>query len=99
MVYPTDAAKWTGAFVVLDWYAALIPGRPKSRTHSGGRVLRVDDTYLYLQPFSLAPAQPRAAPGRPGVTRLGLQVEEERIPLVDIQTIYAAPLEDVEIDE
>jgi hypothetical protein len=33
------------------------------------------------------------------VTRLGLQIEEERIPLVDIDTIYAAPLDGMPIDE
>ena len=99
MIFPDDARKWVGTFVVLDWDAAIIPGRPKTRTHSGGRVLRVDETYLYLQPFSLAPAQPRAVGSRPGVTRLGLQAREEQIPLVDIDTIYPTPMEDVEIVE
>ncbi len=76
----------------------MVEGLPKMPTNSGGRVLRVDDTYLYLQPFSLSPKQPSTAPGQ-AVSRLGLKVEEERIPLVDIDTIYPAPLDGISIDE
>jgi hypothetical protein len=99
MIYPDAAARFTGTFVVLDWWVPVVAERSKKRTHSGGRVLRVDDTYLHLQPFSLAPNQPPAKPGRPAVTRLSLAVDEEHIPLVDIETIYPAPLEDVEFAE
>lgn len=98
MIFPDAAARWTGALVVLDWSVTLIEGQPKMRTNSGGRVLRVDDTYLYLQPFSLAPQQPRIEVGRP-ITRLALAIDEELIPLVDIETIYPAPIEDIEILE
>lgn len=82
----------------MDWKVELIPGAAKQPTNSGGRVLRVDDTYLYLQPFSLSPKSPASKPGD-AVTRLGLQIEEERIPLVDIDTIYEAPLDGMTIDE
>jgi hypothetical protein len=98
MVFPHDAERWVGTFVVLDWKVAVIPGRPKEPTNSGGRVLRVDETYLYLQPFSLSPKAGFAQAGEP-VTRLGLKTEEELIPLVDIDTIYAAPLAGISIDE
>src|SRR3984885_3328095 len=95
MIYPTDAAKWDGKFVVMDWNVAIAPGRPKMPTNSGGPVLRADDTYLYLQPFALAS---KSNPGDP-VTSLGLQTVEESIPLVDIETIYAAPLDGITIVE
>jgi len=98
MVFPSDAQRWIGKFIVLDWKVAIIPGRPKQPTNSGGRVLRVDDTYLYLQPFSLSADTPVSRPGDK-VTRLGLQSTEERIPLVDIDTIYAAPLDGISVDE
>ena len=98
MIFPPDAERWIGTFVVLDWNAAPFPGRPKRPTNSGGRVLRVDDTYLYLQPFSLSPQAPFSKVGE-AVTRLGLQIDEEAIPLVDIDTIYAAPLDGISIDE
>jgi hypothetical protein len=98
MIFPRDAARWVGTFVVLDWNVAPAAGRPKRPTNSGGRVLRVDDTYLYLQPFSLSPKTPFSKPGEV-VTRLGLQIEEESIPLVDIDTIYAAPLDGMPVDE
>lgn len=98
MIFPADASRWIGAFIVLDWNVEIIPGRAKQPTNSGGRVLRVDDTYLYLQPFSLSPKAPVSAPGE-AVTRLGLQIEEELIPLVDIDTIYPAPLDGMSIDE
>ncbi len=99
MIFPSDAMKWVGSLVVLDWDGYVVPGQPKTRTHSGGRVLRVDETYLYLRPVALAPTQPRAIPGRAPVTRLNLEAREELIPLVDIETIYATPLEDVQIVE
>lgn len=98
MIFPAEASRWIGAFIVLEWNVEVIPGRPKQPTNSGGRVLRVDDTYLYLQPFSLSPKSPRSAPGD-AVTRLGLKIEEELIPLVDIETIYPAPLDGMAIDE
>ena len=98
MIFPTEAGRWVGSFIVLEWMVAAIPGRPKQLTNGGGRVLRVDETYLYLQPFSLSPKTPRSAPGD-SVTRLGLQIEEEAIPLVDIESIFAAPLEGLQIDE
>jgi len=98
MIFPADAAQWVGTFVVLDWNAVLIPGRPKEPTNSGGRVLHVDDTYLYLQPFGLSPKFTPSKPGTP-VTRLGLKTEQERIPLVDIETIYPAPLDGMPVDE
>ena len=98
MIYQSDAAPWIGKFIVLDWKAAPAEGLPKSPTNSGGRVLRVDDTYLYLQPFSLSSKQPSSDPGQP-VSRLGLKVEVDLIPLVDIDTIYAAPLDGMSIDE
>ena len=98
MIYPNDASRFIGTFVVLDWKEEIIPGRAKQPTNSGGRVLRVDDTYLYLQPFSLSPKAPVSNPGD-AVTRLGLKIEEEQIPLVDIDTIYPAPLDGVTIDE
>jgi hypothetical protein len=43
------------------------------------------------------PAEP-SKPGEP-VTRLGLKAEEEAIPLYDIETIYAAPLDGMPVDE
>jgi hypothetical protein len=95
MISAAEATRWIGTFIVLDWKVEVIPGRPKQPTNSGGRALRVDDAYLYLQPFALSP---KSAPGEP-VTRLGLKVEEELIPLVDIDTIYAAPLDGMTIDE
>jgi hypothetical protein len=98
MVFPDDAQYWIGTFVVLDWRVALVPGLPKMATNSGGRVTRVDDTYLYLQPFGLSPKLPRSKPGE-AVTRLGLQIDEEAIPLVDIDTIYPAPLDGMPVDE
>ncbi len=98
MVFPTEAQHWVGAFVVLEWNVVAIPGRPKQLTNGGGRVLRVDDTYLYLQPFALSPLLPASKPGE-AVTRLGLQIAEEPVPLVDIETIYAAPLDGITIDE
>jgi hypothetical protein len=98
VIFPDEALRWVGTFVVLDWNVAPNGGGPKARANSGGRVLRVDDTYLYLQPFSLSPKLPFSPPGMK-VTRLGLQIEEERIPLVDIDTIYAAPLDGMPIDE
>ncbi len=98
MIFPTEAGRWVGAFIVLEWMVAVIPGQPKQLTNGGGRCLRVDDTYLYLQPFSLSPKLPRSEPGE-NVTRLGLQIEEEAIPLVDIESIFAAPLDGMQIDE
>lgn len=98
MIYQSDAAPWIGKFIVLDWKAAPAEGLPKSPTNSGGRVLRVDETYLYLQPFSLSPKLPFSVPGQP-VSRLGLKIDEELIPLVDIDTIYPAPLDGMSIDE
>ncbi len=83
---------------MLDWNVAGGEGRSKRPTNSGGRALRVDDTYLYLQPFDLSPKLPRSKPGE-AVTRLGLKIEEERIPLVDIDAIYAAPLDGMPVDE
>jgi hypothetical protein len=58
-------------------------------------VLRVDDVYLYLQPFGLA------APSAEGevITKLGLKIEEQKIPLVDIDTIFLAPLDGIQIVE
>jgi hypothetical protein len=99
MIFPSDAEQWVGTIVVLDWNAPRLPGHVKFRTNSGGRVLRVDATYLYLQPFSLAAQQPPALPGRVARTRLTLATNEDAIPLVDIVTIYPAPLEDVEFEE
>jgi hypothetical protein len=95
MVFPDEARRWIGAFIVLDWNVAIQGGPRKRPTNSGGRCLRVDDTYLYLQPFGLATAS------RPGeaVSRLALKTDEETIPLVDIDTIYAAPLDGMTIDE
>jgi len=98
MIFPDDAKRWVGTFIVLDWNVSPRPGRPKRPTNSGGRALRVDDTYLYLQPFDLSSHVPVSKPGEV-VTRLGLKTEEERIPLVDIDTIYPAPLDGMSIDE
>ena len=98
MIFPHDAERWVGTFVVLDWKETIVAGRPKQPANSGGRVLRVDETYLYLQPFSLSPKLPFSVPGQP-VSRLGLKIDEELIPLVDIDTIYAAPLDGMSIDE
>ena len=98
MIFPTDAERWVGAFVVLDWNVAMIGAVHKQPTNSGGRVLRVDNTYLYLQPFGLSPKLPAARPSAP-VTRLGLKTEEQAIPLVDIDTIYDAPLDGMPVDE
>jgi|GEM_PF-2729607 hypothetical protein len=98
MIFPDEAQRWVGVFIVLDWNVSPGDGRSKQPTNSGGRVLRVDDTYLYLQPFSLSSKTPLSTPGN-AVTRLGLQTEEELIPLVDIDTIYPAPLDGMTIDE
>jgi hypothetical protein len=98
VIYQSDAVPWIGKFIVLDWRTAPAEGLAKRPTNSGGRVLRVDDTYLYLQPFSLSPKLPAGLPGQ-AVSRLGLQIDEELIPLVDIDTIYAAPLDGISIDE
>ncbi len=98
MIFPDDASVWIGEFVVLTWDSAAFEGHPKTRTNSGGRVLRVDETYLYLQPFRLSPKAPVSLPGDT-VRRLGLEIDEELIPLFDIDTIYLAPLDDLDIDE
>jgi hypothetical protein len=95
MIFPTDAQPWVGKLVVLDWNIALAGTARNMPTNSGGRVLRVDETYLYLQPFGLVTPSQAGDP----VTRLSLKIEEEVIPLVDIQTIYPAPLEGIVIDE
>ena len=52
---------------------------------------------LQEQPFRILAALLE----KPGdvVTRLGLKNEEEIIPLVDIDTIYPAPLDGMSIDE
>jgi hypothetical protein len=98
MLFPTDAQQWIGRFVVLDWNVAIAGGPRKHPTNSGGRVLRVDEMYLYLQPFGLSPKTPASQPDG-AVNRLGLKIEEERIPLVDIDTIFPAPLDGMTIDE
>jgi hypothetical protein len=98
MIFPTEAKRWIGKFIVLDWNVTLEDSRQKRPTNSGGRVLRVDDTYLYLQPFGLSTKAPASHSGV-GIPRLGLKIEEELIPLVDIDTIYAAPLDGMTIDE
>jgi hypothetical protein len=98
MIFPDEAQRWVGTFIVLDWNVAIGEGRPKRPTNSGGRALRVDETYLYLQPFGLSPMSLASKPGE-AVTRLGLKVEEEKIPLVDNDTIYAAPLDGMPVDE
>ena len=94
MIFPADAQRWVGLFIVLDWNETIPETTHKIPANSGGRVLRVDDTYLYLQPFDLV------TPSKEGdaVTRLGLKIEEELIPLVDIQTIYPAPLDGIMVD-
>jgi hypothetical protein len=93
VIFPTDAEQWVGRFVVMGWHMTFKGTSRRLPTNSGGRVLRVDDTFLVLQPFGLA------EPSQPGdvVTRLGLKIEEEKIPLVDIDTIYAAPLDGIKI--
>jgi hypothetical protein len=95
MVFPADARRWIGTLIVLDWRLRPAETSRTIPSNSGGRVLRVDDTYLYLQPFGLP------GPSKPGetVTHLRLQIDEERIPLVDIDEIYAAPLEGIIVDE
>jgi hypothetical protein len=98
MKFPTDVEKWIGKFIVLDWNTSIEGSTRKMPTNSGGRALRVDDTYLYLQPFGMSAQAGYTEKGAP-VTRLGLKVEEEIIPLVDIDTIYAAPLDGITIDE
>jgi hypothetical protein len=95
MVFPDDAQRWIGTFIVLDWNVPIHGGSRKRPTNSGGRCLRVDDTYLYLQPFGLAAA---SQPGET-VNRLALTSAEEAIPLVDIDTIYAAPLDGMTVEE
>lgn len=95
MIFPTDAQRWVGTFVVLEWQLTFTGTARRLPTNSGGRVLRVDDAYLYLQPFGLV--EP-SAQGET-VTKLGLKIEEEKIPLVDIDTIYAAPLDGIQIVE
>jgi hypothetical protein len=97
VIFPGDAKQWIGTFVVLDWHVVSETGA-RGPTNSGGRVLRVDDTYLYLQPFSLSPKLPFPVPGTV-VKRLGLSISEEAIPLVDIDMIYAAPLDGMPVDE
>ena len=94
MIFPGDAQRWVGHFIVLDWNETIPETTHKIPANSGGRVLRVDETYLHLQPFDLI------TPSKEGdaVTRLGLKIEEELIPLVDIQTIYPAPLEGITVD-
>jgi hypothetical protein len=95
MIFPSDAQKWVGKFIVLDWNLSFTGSMRKVPTNSGGRALRVDDTYLYLQPFGLT--APSAASDT--VTKLGLKIDEEKIPLVDIDTIYAAPLDGIQVVE
>jgi hypothetical protein len=95
MLFPTDARQWVGKLVVMEWTITFAKTGRRMATNSGGRVLSVDDTYLVLQPFGLT--EP-SAPGE-AVTRLGLQIEEENIPLVDIDTIYPAPLEGIQVVE
>jgi hypothetical protein len=95
MIFPTDAQQWIGRFVVLEWQLTFTGTTRRIPTNGGGRVLRVDDVYLYLQPFGLA------APSAEGetITKLGLKIEEQKIPLVDIDTIYLAPLDGIQIVE
>lgn len=97
MVSPDDVAEWIGKHVIVDWNISFGDGEPKGRTNSAGRVLRVDDTYLYVQPLRPSSTQ-KIEHGAP-VLRLGLRDEEERIPLVDIDRIHSGPLVGIEIDE
>jgi hypothetical protein len=94
MIFPTDAARWIGLFVVMDHHTVDDRGR-RTPVNSGGRVSRVDDTYLYLRPFGLSPF---LRPGEP-VTRLGLERHEEKIALAGIDKIYNAPLAGIRIDD
>lgn len=95
MIFPTDAEQWVGKLVVLTWQQRLGALTRTLEMNSGGRVLRVDDTYLYLQPFGLP------APSKEGdaVTHLRLQIEEEKIALVDIDVVFSAPLDGIRVDE
>jgi uncharacterized protein (DUF1810 family) len=98
MIFPDEALCYVGTFVVLEWNEAIFGSDYKRATNSGGRLLRVDDTYLYLQPFGLSKNLPASKPGEP-VTRLGLKPEEEQIPLVDVSTIATAPLDGIPVDD
>jgi hypothetical protein len=94
MILPAEAANWIGLFVVTDHSVTDDRGR-RSPANSGGRVTRVDETYLYFRPFGLSPF---LRPGEVG-TRLSLERREEKIALRDIDTIYAAPLGGIRVDE
>jgi hypothetical protein len=98
VIFPDEARRYIGTFIVLEWNEAIFGSSRKRPTNSGGRLLRVDDTYLHLQPFGLSPKLPPSKPGEP-VTRLGLKTEEEQIPLVDVSTIARAPLDGMPVDE
>jgi hypothetical protein len=95
VVFPNDARKFVGTFIVLEWKQRIAGTKRKVPANGGGRVLSIDDMYLHLQPFALA------EPSLQGetVTKLGLKIEEELIPLVDIDTIYPAPLDGIQIVE
>ncbi len=95
VVFPNDAEQWVGKIVVLDWQMSFAANMRKIPTNSGGRVLRVDETYLTLQPFGLTEPTVEGE----AVTKLGFKATEELIPLVDIDAIYAAPLDGIQILE
>jgi hypothetical protein len=95
MLFPNDAQRWVGKIIVLEWQQRMTGLSRTIPMSSGGRALRVDDTYLYLQPFALDPSKASDAP----VTTLTLKVEEEPIPLVDITSVFAAPLDGIQIIE
>jgi hypothetical protein len=71
---------------MIDW--SFDTGQGRAFTPVGGRILRVDETYLYLQTLGPSPRLPR--PQNTLVTRLGLQLDWQKIALFDIDRIYEA---------
>jgi hypothetical protein len=84
MIFPADAAEYVGKIALVKWQVKPEFG-DAGHTFSGGRILRVDETYLYIQPIGESPQKPLRDNESP--TRLGLKVEEQRIALIDIDEI------------
>jgi hypothetical protein len=96
MIYPEDAREWLGRIAMIDW--SFDTGQGRAFTHVGGRILRVDETYLYLQTLGPSPKLPRPRDNTL-VTRLGLQLDWQKIALFDIDRIYEGPLTNIPIDK
>jgi hypothetical protein len=96
MMYPEDAAQFVGKMVFVRWQIKPEFSEP-GQASSGGRVTRVDEAYLYLQPLGASSGHP-LRDGQ-GVTHLGLRDDEERIALVDIEAVDEHALDQTIIED